>query len=527
MKGFIFTFILFFAVACQTSLKHNPITKPSVDIEGNVISHEMIVLGSQLEDPYSIENMTKAIESIYPTKADRVIIKPTDYYLRFRPKNDDEYRKLVEDFDLQLIDHPVDFKIVKEGDYYHDPSIPDDEFTWQYTVMGINDNIPYNIEYEILDEVYIPEHDPNTKAFSDIDWVEVERESFRLSGNEEYLLETKAGENEEYVPEGQFSIYDEDADATLGLKGVLVSCNSFVKFSRTYTDDEGHYKMDRKFTSNPRYRIVFKNRYGASLGFNLLVTPASFCTLGKGSPKGLSMDIDGNSDRVLFTRCVVNNALNDYYSMCAEEESTIKSPPVNLRLWLFQNLEVSSAVMMHHGAIIEEGIIKKFLKEYTAILKFFVPDITIGLKGANSYAEIYSRTVHELAHASHFMNVGVSYWNTLSKFIMESFVTSGLVVYGAGTEENCGYCEVGEMWAYYMQNQLFKEKYPHLNYSFGTSYWFRPQIFLFIDERGLGKDKIFCALTSDITDKKLLQKKLISLNPQFKSAINTAFSRYN
>ena len=156
----------------------------------------------------------------------------------------------------------------------------------------------------------------------------------------------------------------------------------------------------------------------------------------------------------------------------------------------------------------------------------FLPDITLGLKSKKSYSEIYDTAIHEFAHASHFMLVGRSYWDTYAEYIIRSFLTSGFVTYGTGTEKNYGYCEVGEMWAYYVQTRLHNERYKDNQLIFGTNYWFYPQIFFYLDERGLGRHKIFAALGPDIVDRNILQKKLISLYPQFKTTINQAFTRY-
>ena len=82
------------------------------DIEGNEVRHEMIVLGDQLEDPYSVENVTKALDRLYPTRAGRTPLEPTDFYVRFLPADEQEYETL-EDAGLQLIDHPVDYTIVR------------------------------------------------------------------------------------------------------------------------------------------------------------------------------------------------------------------------------------------------------------------------------------------------------------------------------------------------------------------------------------------------------------------------------
>ena len=87
---------------------------------------------------------------------------------------------------LELSDHPFDYQIVREGDYYHDPAIADEKITWQYAVAGKDVEFPEDIRCEILDRCYIPESDA-TRA-PDIDWDAVERESFRLTGNEDTAL---------------------------------------------------------------------------------------------------------------------------------------------------------------------------------------------------------------------------------------------------------------------------------------------------------------------------------------------------
>ena len=50
---------------------------------GRELSHGRIVLGNRLENPYTTENVTKALASLYPTKAGRVEVEATDLYVRF------------------------------------------------------------------------------------------------------------------------------------------------------------------------------------------------------------------------------------------------------------------------------------------------------------------------------------------------------------------------------------------------------------------------------------------------------------
>ena len=112
-------------------------------------------------------------------------------------------------------------------------------------------------------------------------------------------------------------------------------------------------------------------------------------------------------------------------------------------------------------------------------------------------------------------------------YLLKSFITSGFVQYGTGTEADHGYCEIAEMWAYYAQTKLYQARYPDSDTLFGTNYWFSPQILFFLDERGFGMDKIFSVLSEDIVDTEMLQHKLHYIYPENASIINQAFMRYN
>lgn len=508
------------AIACKGNL-YRPFSE-EVDLTGE-LPHGMIVLGRHLDDPYNVDNMTRALASVYPTKAGRVQLDPTDIYVRFLPADEEQY-ELLESICPNMLDHPLDYEIVREGDYYHDPGIADEDLTWQYAVVPVGFNMPAGIRYEILDRCFISSE--QTKG-DGIDWDEVEREAYRLTGNSSLLAPTRSDETSE-VPSGRITVLDPDRpDKPEGLKGVMVSCNSFVKFSHAYTDEDGCYTMNKRFSGEPRYRIIFRNVKGFGIGFNLLLVPASVSTLGKCPAGGVDVEISSSSERKLFCRSVANNAGYDYYSACRQDGMTITPPPSNLRIWLFQNLNSSSAVMLQQGVVVDSSLLGEYLGEYMTIVKMFLPDITLGLKEAANYAEIYTLMTHELAHASHFMLAGKPFWDEYVKFIVKSFVTSGFVTYGVGTESGHGYCEVGEMWAYYMQTRMFRERYEGSQTVFGTSFWFSPQILLYLDDRGLGPGQIFSSLGVDVRDKDTMQDRMISLYPQFKATINQAFGRYN
>ena len=148
------------------------------------LSHEMIVLGKRLENPYTTENISAAIASVYPGRA-KVAVAPTHLYVRFLPVDQDDFELLS---DLDLSDYPLDYEILKDGDYYHDPGIDEDKATWQYAVVP-EDYVFPDVYYEIIDECCITENNAPERSAGGIDWEAVEREAYRLTGNGDLLAD--------------------------------------------------------------------------------------------------------------------------------------------------------------------------------------------------------------------------------------------------------------------------------------------------------------------------------------------------
>lgn len=488
------------------------------------LAHDMIVLGEKLQNPYKTENVRRAYASLYPTRSGSDI-STNNLYVRFLPEDSSEYG-ILEDLGLELFDHPVDYAIITDGDYYHDPTIDEESFTWQYAVVPEDFEFP-DVRYEILDECFIADSDITTRSGETIDWDALEAEAYRMTGNADRLLpETKARKAK---PSGRITITDPHANGgkPFGVSGVRVRCNTFVKIATAYTDRDGYYQMSKNFSAKVNYRLVFKNEKGFAIGFNKVIVPASTSALGKAEPQGLSVTVSIASDRKLFNRSVVNNAAYDYITRCADNDMGIAPPPSDLRIWLFSDLTASSAVMIHHGAVVEGHLLSGFLGVFSGIISYFAPDITIGTNGNPEYRDLYSTTCHELAHASHFSKAGKTFWNNYILFVLSSWISSGGTTYGDGTEPLAGYCEVGEMWAYYLESKMYKERYGGQTPSFGTSFWFRPQIFRYLDDRGISRADIFQALEADVTDIAILEERLREVCPGKESVIEQAFNRYD
>ena len=100
-------------------------------------------LGKKLENPFSVANMQRALDTIlkevkrsksyqaksFQKSAEQIEIKVTDLYVRFLPKDSLELNIIEKDTVLILYDHPLDYEIVEQGEYYHDPELPDDQIS--------------------------------------------------------------------------------------------------------------------------------------------------------------------------------------------------------------------------------------------------------------------------------------------------------------------------------------------------------------------------------------------------------------
>ena len=123
-----------------------------------ILNDGAIVLGEKLDNPYSLKNMQRALDTLMATKGmESIELEATDLYVRFRPTDTLQYRLLM-DQNIELFDYPLTYDLLSDGDHYHDPSIPEDEITWQYTVVPV-DQIDTDVQYEEIDFDVIDEND--------------------------------------------------------------------------------------------------------------------------------------------------------------------------------------------------------------------------------------------------------------------------------------------------------------------------------------------------------------------------------
>jgi len=124
------------------------------------------VLGNLRENPFTIQNVANAHISLYNSNAQPP--EPTNLYVKFLPTSNDDML-LLDSIDEQYYDFPLEYEIVELGDFYQD--VDEGSFPVLYAVVDKDFSFP-NIQYEIIDELFLDDSDPLLIA-----------ESFRLTGN--------------------------------------------------------------------------------------------------------------------------------------------------------------------------------------------------------------------------------------------------------------------------------------------------------------------------------------------------------
>ena len=263
--------LIAFSVATITSCSDDDI-KINSDVENEIsivdetsssdIDGDVMVLGEELEDPYNLANMQKALESLNLSKSGVVIdeLTPTHTYWRFLPKNEDELYELTSDTTITFYEYPLNYEIVEDGSFYHDSTLADTAITWQYAVIPINHPIIDNIEHEKLYDVFLPPEDNedtelSKRGLSREFYEELEDRSMVLTG---VVTESISKKSKRWTPSGFISVWDDKIGGYIPLEGAQVHARHFTHCAQGLTSSTGWFKVDDSFKYQVHYGIKWE-----------------------------------------------------------------------------------------------------------------------------------------------------------------------------------------------------------------------------------------------------------------------------
>lgn len=561
MKRFIlFLILLVTCVSCTNKLEESVVIEESPLFETLNLS-DGVTIGEKLQNPYSIEVMKKACDILYPptrgeTPLSDSLIVPNVKYVRFLPTDSTEFRLLSES-GLELFNYPLDYDILGDPSDYHDPNLPPEQITWQYTVMPIEQAFPID-NGELLDVGYIPVNDPN----SIYDLTEIESIANDLVANEfEYnsvggttigtgsYIDKDSTNNEtteDYTPSiGRIYIIDENNVKT-GVKGVKVRARHYWKIRTAYTEESGRYFIDlNEFKNvNPRFELRFENKYGFKLGYNVeLIMPQTFDMKARRTHIFTTTNEKKAEDKA-WVLSTINNAAYDWYKRCEEEEMSM--PPRNIHIWAMEISAGAACPMFNHGTFQTSNLSLISLATYyfgldfdyvtnsclSLLINTICPDIFIFNVDEYNSRQLYRFTCHELAHASHFQQVGEDvieralWWGDVIQYeVACGVLNGGNSPYEHPSLEKDGKVGVTEMWAHAVGHIMEYENYGRTlgRDPFTEDYWFKPEIVWELYKNGLELNNISKSMEEDVTTLQLFKERLLEGNPQYVSIINSIF----
>lgn len=524
-----------------------------------------IILGNKIDNPYSVENMQKAYSNLMSIKSknsntlkktgETINISVNHHYVRFWCNTPEDKDKLT-DLDIKFSEFPLDQEIEEEGEFFIEEDVSTENFegSWVYTsLLADFDYNSLSLKYEILEDLFlfedaqgedIEEDEGVLAKASDIQisfYAALEEEAFRITGNLEKEIDKNKDNNLQQrgcwffcsgrtQPKGTIKVYNTVTRQPDPVVGVKVRTYRWFVWGHGYTNENGYYKINKKYRGNPWYSIDFDNPSNKIKIYStwLSLSDATYRAWTQ-SKNGYNKTFYTNSYGWRFS--TVNNAVVKYRKYC--KDLGIGTFNSKMRINVTSGSGSASAPMLKHTygfigfnshASLSNFFINSTLGAIVNSVGFIVrlgllPDIWIQGNASQGTDGVYSTTFHEMAHSSHFAKVGSSYWSKYISYI----ITYGS--YGDGNGRNADYCGIGEMWGNYFGSVCYNEEFGVHRITRGED-WYNPGFLEKVDAiSDVTTSEIYSCLTSSTTTfEKLIQQLKTKTNQDEK--VDNAFNSY-
>lgn len=525
MKKFTFTLsviLLSLTIGCQKVALVDDVPVGGID-NSTILTESVtrgpkdVVLGEKINNPYSVENMGKALDMVrdslqQPNQTrvnsrapEGVEIYPTNLYVRMCAEDSVSNAGLVTDSTLFLHDYPRDFKVKEPGDYYFDTiGVVDTRFQWWYATVPVDYKPLPGVKFEVIEELFIPENsiyftkesvDPEVDTRS-LNGRVMDRNfancltyaSFYLTGNadlirqtpeEQKAIATRASYDRCYecrflwwtwiecrtysLPKGRILV--QTNNGVQPLKGVRVRVARWFEEDGFYTDQYGFYRGNRDWEHmgfDLEYKIVFQGNNGIGRWTQTHFIGTAAYYVGVRSLSGTSLVFYDNSH--YWGRAVIHNAINDYMTKCSKDNNLTQ-------LTNDMVVQVVEKFMDNSGNVNIAGAAFMGFPS-TMWMEFY--------RKTWAHDQIVALAWHELSHAGHHQtmwnqngyNYAVRYWNKL--------YAKQLFGYGKKGDANWDMVALAEGWANYCA-YYFSNKYLSSGINLGEAkYKEYPRNYLFL-----------------------------------------------
>ncbi len=241
------------------------------------------VLGSKIANPYTLAIMTQAKQNlanrgIHPINS--FTVRATHRYVKFSPANEQQLNIIAQDTTIHLRDCPIDYAKVVDGGWYRQPGLPDSVPTPQYTAVRAKYQFAAQVPYLIIENLYLPEEDTQlmgTNLRGDYTYLfHLLNEAYTIASGSntntigstttEYFIPATPYTFDEYGgsgsagPNGRIQIFDTRLNRNIAMEGVKITANRWFTTHKAYTNADGDYWLDGSFDRVADYAITFERK---------------------------------------------------------------------------------------------------------------------------------------------------------------------------------------------------------------------------------------------------------------------------
>lgn len=288
--------------------------------------------------------------------------------------------------------------------------MPEGQPTYQYASVAIEKKLPTDVEYEILEHLYIPDENKdnyqNMRLKNNPYIGNLIEESLRITGNlsSKELNHSLINARASWRPKGKITTFDTSIGGPVGVEGLEVRATRWFTTHKGYVNSTGFYYCDGTFDRDANYSIDWERyEFSIRVGGVVSTTEPQFSING---PK-ITGDWNQHYDNgvPMFYSHIFRAAHHYYY----KDIKGLKRPPLNGTLQPQMKIAGVYATNTdkngnHSQARRVHGIL--------SWIKIWNPE--------RLSAQTYATTIHELAHASHW-DISASTYNDAEKIVQESW----------------------------------------------------------------------------------------------------------
>lgn len=328
--------------------------------------------GEKLENPYSVSNMKKALLKI--ENSINLEVTTTHYYVKFVVKSDSDLDSIKVDKSIELYPYPLDYNIKMDD---NNNVTQNEEGTPVEYFCSVNKDYQFpNVEYEILENLFIPEELENYKTHEEFFDLLVDT-SLSLTGN----IEDKNTKASSWRPAGTMKVWDDNLAVYVPIKHLKVRARRWFTTYTGITNANGYYSCDGTFKRDANYSIQFE-RYDFEIRDHWLSTANI-----NGPKKRGDWDLNMKDDIKEFWATIFRATSHYYY----DDIHGLRRPPEN-SFWQTQ-LKIKAKYEDDPDINGSHSPARRFLGLGSAIFIYY---------NNHNSRDIYGTTIHELAHASHW-----------------------------------------------------------------------------------------------------------------------------